>query len=175
MMNINQFFKKHEEILLSLLTYLAIIVAVTLAFELWPRYNPVPSELRGQVNFKVAYPKSGLEKGSFNYQPNPGFLTFKASSGSNQLIITEQSLPAGISANSSDSTALLNHLGVHYYDQVKTKLGIASIAKFWTGDYTPAGQTGILAVKNTLVLVHPQKQLSSDDWVKLFNNMKVTK
>lgn len=175
MMDIKQFIEKHEQTPLRLLTYMAIIVVVVLTFELWPRYNPVPSELRGQVNFKVAYPKNGLDTGSFTYQPNPGLLTFKANDGSNHLIINEQPLPAGTSATSSDTSALLNHLGVHYYDQLKTKLGTVSIAKFWTGSYTPAGQTGILAVKNTLVLVHPQKQLSSNDWVNLVNSMKLTR
>jgi len=156
--------------LLKLLVWV-LILTLSVVWWKWPAKNTIPPGIRSQLSFKTVFPTKNYDPVSFRVIPANHALQFTGTESGIRVVVTEQSLPANSGPTPDKEPAvLLNHLGVRYFNQTPTKLGILTVAKFWTNNYVPYGQTGILGKNGTLVLARPDKDLSDNQWIDFFNN-----
>ncbi|HET7827277.1 MAG TPA: hypothetical protein VFK97_00220 [Candidatus Saccharimonadales bacterium] len=162
-----------KETLIKLLVW-ALIIGCVIAWWKWPAKNTIPADIRSQLNFHAVYPTKNYDPNGFHYIASSHALWFSATESGIKVLVTEQSLPANSGDNpAQDPGQMLNQLGVRYFSQIQSKLGVISVAKFWTRSYDPNGQTAILGTKGTLVLAHPVKDLSQNQWVQFFNSLRL--
>jgi hypothetical protein len=157
--------------LLKLSVWILIILAVVAIWK-WPAKNTIPANIRRQVSFHTIFPTKNYDPSSFQYSAFNHALQFNATEAGIKIQVTEQSLPANSGASpAKEPSVLLGQLGVHYYTQTQSRLGVISVAKFWTGNYTPNGQTAVLGNEGTLVLAHPGQDLNLEQWKAFFNQL----
>jgi hypothetical protein len=157
-----------------LLAWTLVVLIVLLFF--WVRSlgpSPVPNSIKQQVNFKVIYPKNTpIDSSSWKYTDVSHSLAFNAKIDNISVIFTEQKTPL---AYQDDRAAYDRFIGsLRPFANFNTPLGTVSLAHFVTsGDYSPIGQTAILNTHDTLLLAHPDKDLTDDQWQRLFKTIKV--
>jgi hypothetical protein len=136
--------------------------------------NPLPSEIKDQVSYKVIYPGTGkINKASYKYQSVDNTLVFNVNDGDNQVVFTQQPAPSNLG---SDGQVYYPALGLHPYAQFKSSLGQVALAKFWqSGTLKPIGQSAVLASKGTLLIAHSEKDMSNSQWKAMFDSLKITK
>lgn len=150
----------------------AVLILVTFGWALFrPMQSPVPANIRQQVGFSILYPaNSTIDPTSWKYLPSQSDLSFTARKDGFSVIFTEQEVPL---AFQNDTAAYDRFIGsLHPIANFQTNLGNVSLIDFVTAtDFQPAGQAGILNTKGTLLLAHPDRELSEDQWRDLFRSI----
>jgi hypothetical protein len=169
--------RNHKKLFILSCAVLLPIAAIGLLFFFFPRNkDPLPTDIKAQVSFKVIYPssKSGqLGAGGYQYQAGQKALTFSLNKSGTHIIFSEQSAPNSVGTGSQ---VYYQALGLHPYAQFVSKLGPVALAKFYNpGTLSFLGQTGVLAAGGTLVTAHPDKDLTNAQWKDLFDSLKITK
>ena len=158
---------------LKILVWVFIIIAAVAIWK-WHAKNTIPAEIRSQVSFHAVFPTKKYDQSSFQYSASSHTLQFKSTEAGIKVLVTEQPLPANSGDNpAQDPGQMLSRLGVRYFSQTQTRLGVVSVAKFWTRSYSPNGQTAILGTHGVLVLAHPGSDLSPDQWTQVFNSLAI--
>lgn len=152
----------------------AILGVVWLALYIGVLNQPIPRKVLGQAGFGVWYPHGGslaLEvdrdsvKTSLN--GNDRLVTFTAHSPSKALAFTEQAVPDSFNDVPQVYDKLIEKLrGYSSFDSVN---GTVSLTR---PEELKGGQTAVMKSKGTLVFIKPEKDLSTDDWRRLVNNLQ---
>jgi hypothetical protein len=138
--------------------------------------NPLPSDIKQHVSFKIIYPTSNSAKvdtSSFVYQAKQKVLTFNVDFANTKVAYSEQAAPDALG---SDTQAYYPALGIHPYAQFKTNLGQVALTKFWQSEnLKPVGQSAVLASRGTFLIAHSGRNLTNAEWKDLFQSLKITK
>ena len=162
-----------DKIILARLGLIAIIVLI---YWFWPGPpNPVPANIKRQVGFTILYPSGyTIAPSAWNYSNGQQTLNFTAKTNNYSVVFTEQQTPL---AYQNDVAAYDRFIGgLKPSANFNTKLGTVSLTTFvFAGDFQPYGTTGILNAKGTLLLAHPNSDLTDNEWQSLFGSLKVSK
>jgi hypothetical protein len=136
--------------------------------------NPLPSDIKKQLGVPVIYPKTTKNTqvipNSLKYQSSQRTLTFTVNDEGNNVIITEQPM---LSSSTSPTLAYYQSIGLNPVTEIQTKIGLAVLVNFYTtGNYDSVGQNAVLASDGTLLVAHPSKNISAEDWKTFLNNFK---
>ncbi len=166
-------------------TALFILVPIFLLgiiFGLWqvlhndPLYvSPVPKSVSSQLDFTVIYPKGReVEDDSWKYIKAEETLSYTVNNDGNPIVFTLQKVPL---AYADDAAAYDRFIGsLKPYINFKVSLGSVSIVNFISaGDFKPEGKSGILKSNGTLLIAHPEKDLTDNQWQSLFKSLTVDK
>jgi len=159
--------------LIILLYAIAIVVGVKI-FQVMSK-TPIPNDIKKNISFMVFYPdhkKTGysLVQDSFKYNPDSKVLLFNADSADNQLVITEQATPDPFNDIPQYWPSFTSELNSYTeFDSSDGKVALTRPAEL------KGGQSAVFNGKGTLMFIHPKKDLSDDEWRKLFNNLKIIK
>ena len=159
-------------LIISLVTLIAILVVI-LRPVLFPATSPVPANIKSQLSFPVLYPKNDtVNSSSWKYLSDEKDLTFTVKHGDFTVVFTEQEVPL---AYQNDQAAYDRFIGtLRPSATFNTPLGSVSLASFVTaGDFQYEGKSAILKSHNTLLIAHPSRALSDDEWRSLFDSLKV--
>jgi hypothetical protein len=134
--------------------------------------SPVPKSINSRLDFKVIYPHAfQIKTDSWSYLESEKTLAFTVQDNKVDITFTQQKTPL---AYQDDETAYNRFIGtLRPLANFKVPLGDVSIVSFVEqGSYNPVGRTGILNAQGTMLLVHPEKEISEDDWLRLFRSLK---
>ena len=139
--------------------------------------SPLPASLKQQISFLAIYPtvtdKLSVDQTSLSYQSAAKTLTFTANYKDTAIIVSEQSAPGD---TTNPDLVYYQSLGLHPVTEIQTKPGLAVIVNFYTaGNFDSVGQNAILAKDGTLVIAHPDSNLSPTSWKDFFNNFRIYK
>ncbi|MBX4197196.1 hypothetical protein KW801_01410 [Candidatus Saccharibacteria bacterium] len=138
--------------------------------------NPLPDSLKNQISYKVVYPtsKTGtVDKDSYQYQVDQKTLTYSFNSAETKIVFIEQPAPASLGTGNQ---VYFPAIGVHPYAQFQSKLGPVALTKFYqSGSLKSAGQSAILVAEGTMVIAHPNQDLTNTQWKVLFDGLKIAK
>jgi hypothetical protein len=137
--------------------------------------NPLPPAIKSRISYRFVYPAktNSISQVSYKYQADQSVLTFSSHAEGTKVVFIEQPAPASLGAGNQ---IYFPAIGIHPYAQFQSKLGPVALTKFYKPNtLDPAGQTGILAAHGTLVIAHPDKDLSNDQWKNLFNSLTISK
>lgn len=153
---------------------LGLTVLVALLFLFWTGTpSPVPVNIKNQLNFAVIYPKGySVDSSSWNYQTSQKILAFIVKKDNYTVAFTEQMTPL---AYQNDVAAYNRFIGsLRPSANFNVPLGTVSLANFvTTGDYQPTGPSGILNANGTMLIAHPSRDLSGEEWRNLFESLSV--
>ena len=168
---LTRFLHENKEWLIS---WALVILTVTLVIKFWPQGpSPVPQTIRSEASFKIIYPNGySIDQKSWKYINNTQTVQFIAKKDAYTVVFTEQPTPL---AYQNDQGAYDRFIGsLRPNANFNVPLGTVSLSNFVTsGDFQVVGVTGILKVKDTLLLAHPDTQLTDDQWRSLFESLKV--
>lgn len=155
----------------------AAALAVILAIHFWPGPpSLVPPYVRTQASlahFSIIYPSDfSIDASSWKYLPDQKSVQFKATKNGTGVVFTEEATPLAYQNDVASYNRFIGSLRPRANFDVP--LGTVSISNFVTqGDYQVVGETGILNTNGTLLLAHPDKNVSDDDWRALFESLKI--
>jgi hypothetical protein len=138
------------------------------------RMNQSPIEIPKAVTFGVWYPANSpeytLKKDSVKYESEINTLTFMIDKKSNQtenLTITEQAVPEIFSVSPDEFDKQVASLQqVTKFDSVHGPVAL-------TQPLSNGKTTAIMKAQGTIVYVHTEKTLTTDEWRNLFNSMEL--
>ena len=162
----------------SILIALAVLLGVTgvlVAASQLGSENPLPDNIRRQLDYKAIYPAetSQIDKGSYQYRADKKTLSFRITTNGKEVIFTEQSTPDELGR---DEQAYYQALSLRPYAQFRTELGNVALVRFWqSGNLEPAGQSAVLAAGGTLLVASSQKGLTNAEWKDLFDSLKISR
>jgi hypothetical protein len=151
-----------------------IVLFITLWWLFYPVYDPVPTPIRHQINFTVLYPSGyNINSSSWQYTSSQGLLAYTVQVAGITVNFTEQTTPLPYQ---NDIGAYDRFIGsLKPFANFSTPFGTASIVDFVTAtDFQIEGETGILNAKGTFLLVHPNSDLSNNQWSNLFDTLKAS-
>jgi hypothetical protein len=167
-------FKKKKLPIKAGLVFLVLLILAGTYYYLQSNKNPLPADIKQQVDFKVIYPSSSngsLDSSGYVYQPTEKTLNYNLINSGNKIVFTEQLAPNSVGSGNQVYYAAL---GIHPYAQFESKLGPVALTKFYkAGSLTSQGQSGILVAQGTLLIAHPDKNLTNDQWKRLFDSLKI--
>jgi hypothetical protein len=164
-----------KKVALILLAILILAGAETVFYIRQSNKNPLPSNIKNQVSYKVIYPSETkkINTSSYNYQKDKKILSFNLQKNNNSIVFTEQPAPDNLG---SGKDVYYPALGIHPYAQFKIGLGNVALTKFWqSSTLKPEGQSGVLASSGTFLIAHSEKSLTNAEWKNLFESLKITK
>ncbi|MDB5178429.1 MAG: hypothetical protein JWN01_372 [Patescibacteria group bacterium] len=140
---------------------------------LHPR-SPIPSSIKTQLTFPVFYPDPTtgykIDPGSITYSARDKVLIFNVSSSGNRIVFSEQGTPGPFNDVAGYYDKFIEKLGGYAsFDSTNGKVSLAHPQEL------KGGQSAIMNAKGTLLFAHPDKDLSDDNWHKLFNAMAMEK
>src|SRR5579862_750287 len=142
-----------------------LIGAALLIFWLWPGPpNPVPKNIKDAASFSIIYPANYSKKTSdWQYRTSDASVYYKVIPADYSVVITEEKVPL---AYQDDQAAYDQFIGtLRPTATFNSSLGSVSIVNFVTaGDYQNVGLSAILKTKDTLMIAHPSRDLSDDEW-----------
>ena len=157
-----------------ILTWTCAAVIVLLVVHFWPQGpDPVPTIIKRQAGFSIIWPAGyQIDANTWKYLDTEKSVQFSAKKDGITTVFTEEATPL---AYQNDVAAYNRFIGsLRPRANFDVPLGTVSISNFVTqGDYQVVGETGILNAKGTLVLAHPDTQLTDDQWRSLFESLKV--
>lgn len=138
--------------------------------------NPLPEEIKKSLDRKAIYPSSKtaqISYDSYQFDQANKVLSFKAEAYGANIVFSQQPAPDSLS---SGDQVYYPALGIRPYAQFQSKLGPVALTRFWkSNNLEPSGQTAVMAVEGILLLAHPDKDLSNDQWKQLFDALKITR
>ena len=165
------FLKNNKEWLIS---WLIVALTLLLVIHFWPQSpSPVPPTIKANAAFSIIYPQGyDIDAKSWKYQTSQKLVEFSIKKDGAVTVFTEQETPL---AYQNDAGAYDRFIGsLRPRANFDVPLGTVSISNFVTsGDYQVVGETGILNAKGTLLFVHPNTQITDDQWRALFESLKV--
>lgn len=165
-------YRTYKRLLLWVAGALVLIIAALGWIALRPTPRPVPAHIAQQVRFSVLYPKRdfSIDQTSWQYLSSQASLSFTARKDGFSVIFTEQQVPL---AYQDDVPAYDRFIGsLRPFATFNVGLGTVSLVDFvTTSDFQPAGQAGILDAKGTLLLAHPDRELSDNEWRDIFTSL----
>jgi hypothetical protein len=165
----------HKRLLLVAGVIAVLVTGSVLWYFFHPIPNPLPPDIKREVNFKLVYPTTTaqVDDTSWKYQSSEQVLTYQIKGDNYTATVTEQEVPLQYR---DDQAAYDRFIGsLRPYANFNVPLGSVTLANFVTaGDFNPTGLAGILKTHNTLIIIHPDSQLSQDDWESLFDSLKVS-
>lgn len=155
---------------------LLIILAGAAGYKLLVKApNPVPPGVSAKANFSIVYPTpSTINSESWTYSDKQKTVNFISNQPGFTVTFTEQEVPL---AYQNDESAYGRFIGgLRPTINFNSKLGSVSVTNFVTAaNYQPAGETAVLKTQDCLVLVHPSRNLTDDEWRSVFNSLSITK
>ncbi len=165
----------------ALLIAIPIVILGT-ALGLWmvlhkdpPYVSPVPVSVSSQLDFVVIYPKGrDIKEDSWEYITAEETLSYTVNIGDNPVVFTLQKVPL---VYADDAAAYDRFIGsLKPSINFKVPLGTVSIVNFISaGDFKPEGKSGILKSNGTLLIAHPEKDLTDNQWQNLFKSLTLNK
>ena len=158
-----------------LISWTVIILTVLLTIHFWPKApSPIPSNIQQQTNFTIMYPDPrsySYKRAAWNYSSKDSSLQFSVNKDGYNAVFTEEKTPL---AYQNDLAAYNRFIGsLRPSANFDVPFGTVSITNFVTaGDYQVVGKTGILNTKGTLLLVHPDTDLTDSQWRSLFESLQ---
>ena len=170
-------FNRPSQKTIAILVLSLIAAGLALLFFQHHDISPIPPNIKKQLSFQAVYPASpasvAIDSNSYNYQAESQALTFKVQFQTVDIILTEQPLPDNFAAGSQ---IYYQSLGLHPYAQFQAKVGPAALLKFYkSGSLEAQGQTAIMTANKTLILAHPSKDLTNDDWKVFLNSLRLSR
>jgi len=168
-----QFLAENREWLIA---WPALIIAILLTIHFWPAApSPVPAAIKKQIEFSIIYPdprQYSNKPNQWSYDNKDSAVQFTVSKDKYNVVFTEEEVPL---AYQNDVAAYNRFVGsLKPSANFNVPLGTASITNFVTaGDYEVVGKTGILNTHGTLLLAHPDTELTDDQWRSLFESLQV--
>ena len=135
--------------------------------------GPVPAEVKKQLSFGVMYPSDNqilfVDQASFSYNSQAGVLGFSGKTPDGKLIsFNEQATPESFVDIPQVYDKLITSLQPYgSFDSVHGKVSLTHPKEL------KGGQTAVMNGKGTLVFARPDKDLSSQEWRKLFNSLQL--
>ncbi len=133
----------------------------------------MPANIKERASFVIIYPKGySIDSKSWKYLTDTSSVEFTAKRDGYSVVFTEEKTPLEY----QDDVAAYNRFigSLRPRANFDVPLGSVSIANFVTAaSYEIVGETGILNAKGTLLLAHPDTQISDDQWRNLFESLKV--
>jgi hypothetical protein len=140
--------------------------------------NPVPEDIKGKVDFKVITPRGGgtsIDSQSWGYSDQQKSLSFTLKTNSYTAIVTEEKVPLEFKNDQASYNRFIGTLRPKLnFDSALGSVSVANFVSASGGNFQPEGVSGILKTRGTLVIVHPNRNLTDDEWEKLFASLRVT-
>lgn len=133
----------------------------------------IPRQVLNQATFGVWYPTAGtlglqVDRGTVKNTASgqDKLVTFVARNPSNNLSFTEQAVPDSFNDIPQLYDKLIEKLrGYATFDSVNGTVSLTRPEEF------KSGQTAVMKAKGAMVFIRPDKDLSTDDWRRLINNL----
>ncbi|HXH27155.1 MAG TPA: hypothetical protein VNG90_04620 [Candidatus Acidoferrum sp.] len=148
---------------------MSLIILVAFGLLLLHPGSRIPKGIKQQVSFTILYPiDRAISLDNWKYLSSQHGLSFIAHDDNFSVTFTEQAVPL---AFQNDMAAYNRFIGgLRPSANFKTSLGTVSLVTFVTAhDFQVAGQAGILNADGTLLLAHPDRTLSDDEWRSVFD------
>lgn len=132
----------------------------------------INSQIQHSVGFTIFVPKKDqsnwlLDKKSVHYDDKVGVLYTNLVNTTNKITMTQQNLP-------SPFTDIPNYQGLFYgklneYQELNLPLGTVGLTR---PTELKGGQSAVANIKGTLMFLHPDKDLSDDEWKIVFSSLQ---
>ncbi|HXR50370.1 MAG TPA: hypothetical protein VN778_05080 [Verrucomicrobiae bacterium] len=158
-------------------SWVVIILSIFLTIHFWPKApSPVPSHIQQQAGFVIIYPDPrsySYKNAGWNYTLKDGSVSFTVKKDGYSVAFNEQQTPLEYQNDVASYNRFIGSLRPSANFNVP--LGTVSITNFVTaGDYQVVGKTGILNSQNTLLLAHPDTDLTDNQWRDLFESLQIS-
>ncbi len=150
----------------------AIGLVVILGLVLGPK-AAVPGSIKRQVTSTLLVPQGGdtqVNRESMKYDSSIKLLTFNAVMGETKMVFSEQPTPDSLNDIPQVFDNLMSSMG--QYSSFVTDTGTVNLTR---PKELVGKQAAVLNSKGTLMFVKPDKDLSEDQWRKLFKNLAIVK
>jgi hypothetical protein len=139
-----------------------------------PQSSPIPKDINQKISHSIFVPaqSSGwrLDKTATSYNNDTGVLNTYLLSRNNRITMTQQNTPQTFKDVPTYYPALLNKL--HEYSEIQTSNGTVGLTK---PDELKGGQSAVANISDTLMFLHPDHDLTDQQWKQLFNNLDIVK
>ena len=145
---------------------LVIIVAVFLWYNLRP-VSRVPEAVQSRTPFPILVPRDEkIVLSEWRYSASEKNLTFVATVQGKKVVFTQQAAPLSYR---DDRAAYDRFIGtLKPTANFQSPLGQVSIFRLVEEEsYSPGGDSAILLSSGTLLIAHPEKAISEDNWISL--------
>lgn len=156
------------------LILLVIVVAVVVEFvrlRQSSKQSILPASVKQQLAMPALVPTEQfksyvLNQDSIKYDNSQKLLSYTLTSSDNSVVITEQPYPDILIYDKLKN-------GIGEYKDIDTQAGKVTLGRPKDGG---GAQVGVLNYHDqTLIFAKPQKDLSDDDWLQLFNTLEQVK
>jgi hypothetical protein len=172
--NLQIWYRAYTKSILASTGFMLLGLMVILWLVFHPVHSPVPPNIKKEANFSIIYPDGyTIQPTSWKYSGSSGSLAFSAQEDNATVAFTEQQVPLAF----QNDVAAYNRFigGLKPLAIFTAPLGTVSLVEFVTsGDFTPEGETGILNADGTFLLMHPNQQLTEDQWRSLSNSLRLS-
>ena len=158
-------------------SWAVIILSIFLTIHFWPKApSPVPANIQREAGFTIMYPDPrgySYKNAGWSYTPKDGSVSFTVKKDGYSVAFNEQETPLAYQNDVASYNRFIGSLRPSANFDVP--LGTVSITNFVTaGDYQVVGKTGILNAQNTLLLAHPDTDLTDNQWRELFESLQTS-
>lgn len=130
----------------------------------------IPESVTKQADYAIFYPQNNaiaVDKQSMHFDTNTKVFTYQVNYKATQLTISQQATLPQFADVPAYYPAFVNKFNA--YDSIDTSQGHVDL----TRPEKTNQQTAIMNSHGTLMFVYAPKDLSSSDWKRFFNTMKV--
>jgi hypothetical protein len=163
-----------QRLLILIIAVVLVALAGVGGWYLWLASQPIPRSILKRAEMGVWYPNDRttgykIERNSVKYNDTGSdkLVTFVAQGVGNALTFTEQPTPESFIDVPQVYDKLTEKL--HEYAKVESVNGTASLTR---PDELKGRQTLVMKARGTLMFVKPDKNLSTDEWRKVLNNLE---
>ena len=152
------------------LAVILLLVVVVSGLTIWlvPQ-SPVSRDIKKHVSFVIFVPGGDwkVERSDVSYDPNKKVLTINATNGGQKVTLNEQATPDPFNDIPGYYDKLVETL--HSYAKIDTSIGKVNLTH---PEELHGRQSAVSNNQGTLMFLSPNKDLSDDDWRRLFNTMR---
>jgi hypothetical protein len=163
-------YKEHNNFIQRLFILSLIVELIVFFVLLLTPKSPLPNAIKNQLTSTFIAPSGTVivNRDSASFGGPDKLLTFKATYNNVHLTFSEQPTPQSFDDLPGSYDKFTSDLGK--YDGFDTELGHVDIVRVPKQNNL---QAAIMNTKGTLMFIKPDKDLSIDDWRKIFKTLKI--
>lgn len=152
-----------------------LLLVVLIAGLGWRYAHPksrIPQDIRAQTPFTIIVPSdTDVTLKDWRYSTVEKNLSYTAYVNDEKVVVTQQKAPL---AYRDDKATYDRFVGtLRPVANFQSPLGTVSIFHlFEEGTYVPQGDSAVLLASDTLLIAHPTKAMTDDDWAALFRTVR---
>lgn len=149
-----------------------VLIGVVLYFVFRPGKPNVLQQTQKKVGFTIFAPASDnktwqLDKENIEYDATAGVITLHILRDANKIVMSEQATPPPFTDIPNYNSIFLSKL--NEYQELTVSLGTIELTH---PTELKGGQSAVMNTRGTLMFLHPDTNLSDDDWKSVFNSLQ---